>query len=373
MGWSFHRSLNLGGVRLNFSKSGVGASVGMRGLRLGVRPDGRQYVRCGANGIYYQRVFGDRLGQRGRPGSGRPNIAAPSPAMQNTTGATQVVHSAESARMFDSTSAGLLIEIQRRLNSPPWHLWACAAGLIVTVLSLFLQSTVACGLSIALTAVGATCGYMLYRRCCQTEIEYHLDPSYGQIYGHLVAGFQELRKSSSLWQVDTTTAVRNSKYHAGATSVLSRTRAAPLFNQPFFLRSNLQFPMLVARNRTVCFLPDMLLLVHGRNVGAVSYYHLAFGWRTTSFIEDGIPPRDAKQVGLTWRFVNKSGGPDRRFADNRELPVMEYAELKFESATGLYEQFQASSVARTQAFVQGLSELMKYSRAHPPHRPAPNP
>lgn len=207
---------------------------------------------------------------------------------------------------------------------------------------------------------------MLYRRQCQTEVEYHLDSSYGPIYRQLLSGFEEVRKSDGVWQVDTTAAVNNSKYHAGATSVLSRTRASSVFGRPFFLRSNLQFPMLVARNRTLCFLPDMLLLVNGRQVGAVSYYHLALGWRTTSFIEDGIPPRDSRQVGSTWRFVNKSGGPDRRFANNTQLPVLEYAELKFESATGLYEQFQVSSVSRAQAFVQGLAALMRYSRVRPP-------
>jgi hypothetical protein len=38
---------------------------------------------------------------------------------------------------------------------------------------------------------------------------------------------------------------------------------------------------------------------------------------TTRFIEDGPVP------DTTWRFVNKNGTPDRRFDNNRRLPVMQ--------------------------------------------------
>ena len=59
MGWSFRRSLNLGGgVRLNFSKSGVGVSGGIRGFRFGMSPNGRHYVSCGAAGVRYQQSYG---------------------------------------------------------------------------------------------------------------------------------------------------------------------------------------------------------------------------------------------------------------------------------------------------------------------------
>lgn len=43
MGWRFRKSINLGGVRLNFSKKGVGYSVGCKGIRLTKRADGKLY------------------------------------------------------------------------------------------------------------------------------------------------------------------------------------------------------------------------------------------------------------------------------------------------------------------------------------------
>ena len=46
------KSVSLGGVRFNFSKSGIVASVSIKGFRLGTGPRGN-YVHMGRNGIYY--------------------------------------------------------------------------------------------------------------------------------------------------------------------------------------------------------------------------------------------------------------------------------------------------------------------------------
>lgn len=50
MGLIFRKSVNFGPFRVNFSRSGVGYSVGGRGFRTGVRADGRRYTRISAPG-----------------------------------------------------------------------------------------------------------------------------------------------------------------------------------------------------------------------------------------------------------------------------------------------------------------------------------
>src|SRR5438105_5281345 len=57
MPWGFRRSLRLAGpLRLNLSKSGLGLSLGVPGLHIGVGPRGR-YVRAGlpGTGVYYRK------------------------------------------------------------------------------------------------------------------------------------------------------------------------------------------------------------------------------------------------------------------------------------------------------------------------------
>jgi hypothetical protein len=87
--------------------------------------------------------------------------------------------------------------------------------------------------------------------------------------------------------------------------------------------------------------PDRVLVYESGKVGAIGYDQLEVSVSQTKFVEDSAPS-DARVVGQTWRYVNKNGGPDRRFANNRVLPICLYDELHFTSPTGLNEVIQTS-------------------------------
>ena len=75
--------------------------------------------------------------------------------------------------------------------------------------------------------------------------------------------------------------------------------------------------------------------MQGSKIGALNYSDINTNAYTTRFIESEGVPRDAQVVGQTWKYVNKSGGPDRRFKDNRQLPICLYGELELSSTSGL--------------------------------------
>lgn len=54
MGFYFRKSKSFGPIRLNFSKSGIGVSTGVKGARLIFSPNGT-YVHLGRHGIYYKK------------------------------------------------------------------------------------------------------------------------------------------------------------------------------------------------------------------------------------------------------------------------------------------------------------------------------
>ena len=62
------------------------------------------------------------------------------------------------------------------------------------------------------------------------------------------------------------------------------------------------------------------------------------------FVEEESVPRDSQVVDRTWRYVNKKGGPDKRFSNNRELPVVLYEEMYLTSSSGLNEIIQLSRI-----------------------------
>ena len=57
--------------------------------------------------------------------------------------------------------------------------------------------------------------------------------------------------------------------------------------------------------------------------------------QVTKFVESDRVPQDAQIIGQTWKYVNKSGKPDKRFKDNRELPICLYGEIELKSSFGL--------------------------------------
>ena len=60
MAWRFRRSLKLGPLRLNFSKSGIGYSAGVRGFHVGQNAKGTRYTAASipGTGIYNRQYYG---------------------------------------------------------------------------------------------------------------------------------------------------------------------------------------------------------------------------------------------------------------------------------------------------------------------------
>lgn len=58
MGWYLRKSLRLGPVRFNLSKSGIGTSVGVKGFRVGTGPRG-SYLHGGRGGLYFRERLGE--------------------------------------------------------------------------------------------------------------------------------------------------------------------------------------------------------------------------------------------------------------------------------------------------------------------------
>lgn len=109
--------------------------------------------------------------------------------------------------------------------------------------------------------------------------------------------------------------------------------------------------------QTLYFFPDRVFIFDSGRVGAVSYPNLQVAVSPTRFIEDARPPGDAKVVDKTWKYVNKRGGPDKRFKDNRELPVCLYEEVTLCSATGLNEVIQLSRCGPGDRFARAITML----------------
>ncbi len=81
MGWNYRKSVNLGGgFRLNFSKSGVGVSGGVKGFRVSSGPRGKRlFASIPGTGLYYTKSLGG-----GKSSSRKKSSSAVRPVTNNT-------------------------------------------------------------------------------------------------------------------------------------------------------------------------------------------------------------------------------------------------------------------------------------------------
>ena len=85
-------------------------------------------------------------------------------------------------------------------------------------------------------------------------------------------------------------------------------------------------------------------------VGLVNYDDVNIRVSQKRFVERDTVPKDAVIVGSTWQYVNKNGTPDKRYSNNRQLPICQYGAVYLTSGTGLNVELQFSNVNKTQDF-----------------------
>ncbi|MCK1465854.1 hypothetical protein IVB02_16405 [Bradyrhizobium sp. 166] len=71
-------------------------------------------------------------------------------------------------------------------------------------------------------------------------------------------------------------------------------------------------------------------------------------------IEEETPPAEATVVD---QLPNRKGGPDRRFNDNRELPIGLYGKIDLRASNGVNQRIQCSRLKQAERFVASLTAM----------------
>lgn len=357
MPFYIRKSVSVGPFRLNFSKGGVGASVGVKGFRVGTGPRGH-YVHAGTGGLYYRSSIG-RAGERRASGAPRPPQPAP---LDNVTAdgiALREVDSGDVLVMRDATAKDLLDDINEKANKRRLAPLVGWGGGILGVGLLFAHPTpgivVLCVTLIAWIFVRWIESYQ-----CKAVLFYELEPEAERSFTQLTEAFDILAACGGRWHVAAGGAVQNLtqwKRNAGASHVVKKAPTTLAYALPGVVSSNLTPPSVKAGAQTLYFLPDVVLIEHGKSFGAVGYGDLELHWQDSNFIEEGGVPADALVIGQTWKHPNKSGGPDRRFRDNYQIPICRYEAFHLRSSTGLNELLEFSKVGVVAPFIDAARRL----------------
>jgi hypothetical protein len=99
--------------------------------------------------------------------------------------------------------------------------------------------------------------------------------------------------------------------------------------------------------------PGFILYRAAREAFSVIDFHdVRITTASVNFQEVEGVPGDSRTVGQTWVKANKDGSPDRRFANNYQIPIIAYGLLSLKSDSGLWEEFHFSNPDRLDQFVR---------------------
>jgi hypothetical protein len=194
-----------------------------------------------------------------------------------------------------------------------------------------------------------------YRR--SVKVTFEPDGATGRVAEALTVAFNELSRSKVAWVVQAEGATSDWKRNAGATKLTKRTETRLNFGKPDCIRGRAKFPSFNLGPDELYLLPDAALAIVSGNVAAVSFRELEFTATSIRFVEEDGVASDAAVIDHAWRYVAKSGQPDRRFGNNAQLPVCLYGELTFQSPGGLNCKLHLSNPAVAEPLSKVLQVL----------------
>lgn len=345
MGFYLRKSINFGPMRLNFSKSGVGLSAGVKGFRFGTGPRGN-YIHMGRGGLYYRATLPKNKPQKHAASTPTPAEVRQQPVQSDLH--FREIESAATDTLTDSSSQEIIAEINKKLKR--WPLWPLCLPFC------FIDSSYAIWIFVAAFLI-----YLFVDKNRKTTfLVYDIDEETEAKIQKFYDAFKILVQCSKLWHISEEAKTGSKKkYNAGAASVIKRTPIAITYGAPTFIKTNVSVPMIPVGKQKLYFFPDKLFVCEKKQVAALSYETLRVIAKNQRFIESDKRPKDATYVESTWLYINKNGGPDKRFKDNCQLPVFLYSEILFSSATGLNEMIQCSREGVGTAFKNEFNAYLR--------------
>lgn len=326
MGFRYRKSINLGGgFRINLSKSGIGYSWGVKGYRVTKTAKGttRTTASIPGTGISYVHETGkanNRSPQRNtNPGQ---QLA---PAIDNNHYDTQNIVNNVATEMVSEGLESMLASASRALK-----LKKTATVVFWITLVIGFANPVFWVLAAIFAAM-----FIYVKTKGMIDLDYDIEPDQQSLVDSRMNPMIKITECAKVWRIMQTSKVIDRKYSGGASNTVNRTACTASIKAPFPFRANVKVAAFKVKKETLLFLPDKIFIIQGNKIGALNYSDISSHPHTTRFIESEAVPKDAQIVGRTWKYVNKSGGPDRRFKDNRQLPICLYGELELTSTSGL--------------------------------------
>ena len=391
MSFRFRKSVQLfPGVRLNFSRSGVSTTIGVRGAGVTIGPRGT-YANVGlpGTGLSYRARLDRPVGGRrpsdavhpsapgwihppeatpDSPGDAPPRPDAPwlgpyerigsasveyltSPGLQALRDLVNEV--ADRRRDLEREIARLSAEIRWRRQLERIY------RLLFLRLLTFPLARSAERKRIAAEAARAELEEML--AVTGFELDFAIDDVVAREFGELERAYQRVRRSAQIWDVTGRAAIKDwVRARTIARQSIEREPVGLDLAQAPFVHGRWQALRFGNVNGEDLYLYPGFVMVQSPegSFALLEIDRIDLESYLVRYHEDERLPADARVVGHTWLKANKDNTPDRRFRDNRQIPVALYGWLEFRSG-GLHEAYMVSDAEAAAAFATAFERYRR--------------
>lgn len=351
MGFSFRKSIKLGGgFKINFSKSGIGYSWGVKGFRL----------------------------TKTARGSSRATASIPGTGISYST-----EHKSKTSNLKENTKTSLLNGLQQNPNtetidysnyqnietitssifseSIPKEYKAFLKSInkrrildfsfIAIIIAFFITGF------IPVTVVFLVILFMLHTML-RINLFYEFDTETSKKYNAYLEAWKKVSKSRYVWKLEQKADIYNKKELGNSDSAVKRVKTRISFRSPWWIKSNVKFPVLNLINQRIIFLPDKILVIK-LGVSAISIQEVIFDIYAIGYMEtEKLILNDSELIKKQWVFTNKNGEPDKRYKNNIQLPVYKYGMIKGFSDSGLNFGLMISNEKNVDEFDKCLKDYL---------------
>ena len=371
------------GVRLNFSASGISTTIGSRGASVTFGQTSTT-VNLGIPGTglsYHQRVSEPRV--RVPPVRG-PLPAAPAAELpDNIASASVEAVASEQLQGVETLIREVVAEratLERELPGARREVAKAERRLGWArnwFLGFFLGSSIPAREAALETVRERLAALEARYDGAFIDADFGLEQAARDSFSRVAVAFEELSRSTRIWDITGEYSVDRQKTRSAAASTLRRVPVRFATNDDPIIQTELQILSLQNANGADLFVyPGFLLLRNAQQFALVDLRDVRLGYEGIRFHEeDGVPP-DAKVLGTTWAKTNKDGSRDRRFADNRAILTVGYGKITIQTTQGLNEAYMFSNASSASRFAEVFVEYQNHIRAQsgqaafPPETPS---
>lgn len=364
MAWSFRRRIKvIPGVHLNFSKSGITTSIGIRGASM----------TFGKSGTYLNTsvpILGISNRQKLSGSNPIPEIPVPKPTAelpdnifsvdiqeitsQDMQGVKEAIILAQQQR---NTLKSDLLKIQSTLGGSKLKL-TLSYILLYGMIKKTIPETIRIDIDAQKEAIRQTKEQI---ENCYVRLDIDFEPEIRAKYDRLVDAFKKLTTSQKIWDVTSAHQQDRVATRSSAGTVVKKREVRFALKSLPDIKSD--FEALYFQNANgadLYFYPSFIVMYSSRTSFAfIGIDELRLNQSYVRFVETGMVPRDTKIIDKTWAKVNKNGTPDKRFKGNYQIPVVRYGEISLGTGTGLNEEYEFSNYEFTEGFGQAFRDYQQ--------------